>query len=39
MRLRIDGTPSAGHGNELPELKRAYTEKREILYRGAKLQV
>lgn len=28
-----------GHGNELPELKKCYTEKREITYRGAKLQV
>jgi voltage-gated potassium channel len=28
-----------GHGNELPVLKRAYTEKREITYRGAKIKV
>lgn len=28
-----------GHGTELPELKRAYTEKREMTYRGVKIQV
>lgn len=28
-----------GHGTGLPQLKKAYTEKREITYRGAKMQV